>query len=144
MDGALDSYNDIEKEKINVLRVLREIGRALGNDLVLERLLMSPQPVVRVVDRTGYADPNLQPTKKVRLEGVLTLSFPSSINPESGVREVDALAQRISENLTNYTVEVTKQVADLSYTGNVTGQSGGDESGNPVDFKAEIKILEKQ
>jgi len=74
---------------------------------------------------------------------LITLKFPSTMAPDVGVAQVDALVGRLSQALPAYNVGVARQVADLSYTGNVTGGTGIGSDAPVEDYIAEIQIQEK-
>ncbi len=145
VDGALENYYDLNKEKIDILPFMYEVGRSLGTDLTIDKIEINKIPAPRSSNDFDDFDQEQQ-SKRVLLESLLTLSFPSSIRAEQGVILINGLQQRLSENLPNYNVQIIKQVADLSYTGNVVGGTNRapeqDESNE--DYAAEIKITEKQ
>jgi len=143
VDAALENYYQIKQEKIDPLPLMTEIGRSLGIDLTIDKIEMRPVDFKKPRDPYAYIDPNDPPKKEQILKTVLTLSFPRKITPEQGVQQVNSFAQRLETNLPNYDVKIIKQVADLSYTGNVTG---GNDAQNPEeeDYFAEIEILENE
>ena len=77
------------------------------------------------------------------MQAILTLSFPPTIDPAVGVKQVNDLSGRLSATLPKgYQVKITKQVADLSYTENTAGEVGSakDKDAKKENFKAEITI----
>lgn len=146
VDGALENYYKLNKQKIDILYFMREVGRSLGADLTLDKIAIKKVPVATL--QNGFNDSLGQDnaSKQVLLESLLTLSFPNTIRPEQGVVLINALQQRLSQNLPDYTVKIIKQVADLSYTGNVVGGTNRAPAQNQAieDFVAEIQITENQ
>ncbi len=146
VDGALENYYKLNKEKMDVLPFIREVGRSLGTDLTLDKISIKSIPALTPTNEfNDFQDQNDQ-SKQVLLESILTLSFPNSIRPEQGVVLINSLQERLAQNLPNYTVQIMKQVADLSYTGNVVGGTNRapSEDQSVEDYAAEIKITEKR
>ncbi|MEM9469753.1 MAG: hypothetical protein AAF988_06280 [Pseudomonadota bacterium] len=141
VDSALKNYEALKKTKVNMLPVLQEIGRSLGADLTLDRIDVSKKQPTGGGNRFSYQSSD-EDASGDPLNAVIFLSFPSTIVPEVGVRQIENLRDRLAENLQGYDVEIIKQVADLSYTGNVVG--GTDEEGQLEDFTAEIEITERR
>lgn len=146
IQSSLKTFRALEADGIHPLPLFKAVGTSLGQELRLDKM---------IVKRVGAAelglppaDPaNPQPTDKdakaSNLEAILTLSFPPTIEPEVGVKQVNDLKARLTTNLPpTYTVAVSKQVADLIYTENTGGEVGTpkDKDAKKEDFKAEITI----
>lgn len=141
VNSAMSLFDELQKRKVKPLPLFREIGRSLGPDLRLDNILVAvDEQEINRDDRYRFDDANGQEAKvSYALNAVLNLSFPNSIDPDLGVRAIDNLASRLEQNLpASYTVSITRQVADLSYTGNFVG---GEEQGQQnEDYFAEIQI----
>lgn len=138
IQGALNTFKEFEDNSMDTLPFAQGIGRALGDELRLDKL-----SVITQKGKTTTAPDGTQAMSKPALEAILTFSFPGTIDPEYGVRQVGDLSRRLGENLpAGYEVQISKQVADLSYTENTVGEVGSTNNPNakPEDFKAEITI----
>ncbi len=150
VDGALENYYALNKEKMDILPFVTEVGRSLGTDLTIDRIEINSIPVPVRIDNNGRNRDREEKenTKTALLNSLLVLSFPNTIRPAQGVLLINNLRDRLEENLPNYTVEIIRQVADLSYTGNVvggtdSGRSQESEKKSEEDYVAEIRIVEK-
>lgn len=144
VNNSIQIYNELNEAKAKPLPVIKEIGRSLGTDLHLDELVLKLEQVNAEVD---IDDPDYDPTDSLRidtyLDMVMTLSFPNTINPDVGVQKVNKLSERLTNGLPNFDVDIIKQVADLSYTGNFVGEAGessGEDGETPDDYDAEIRI----
>ncbi len=137
VNSAITVFNDIEREKMKPLSLMRQVGIALGTDIHLDSFTIKSEKVR--IQNQDSAD-EIENTTQHFVNMVLSLSFPNSINPDLGVGLINNLQQRLQDNLPEtYTVTITRQVADLSYTGNFVG--GVEEEGKePEDYFAEILI----
>jgi hypothetical protein len=140
-------FNEIEQQKIDPLPLIQKIGQSLGADLHLDDLkIVSKKPKSEDAVSYGYQQ-QTQTTQKATdrntIEVVLSLSFPSEVDPDVGVRKINNLQATLQTLLPDYEVEITKQVAGLSYTGNFVGDSGvGEDEGGQPDYKAELVLRE--
>jgi len=146
VSNSVDLFDDFEKQKIKPLPVISEIGQSLGADLRLDRLDIEAIQPKEKSKFDLYAD-NQEEGKKedktAKIKAVMILSFDSSVDPDVGVRKVNNLQQSLQLRLPNYDVNVVKQVADLSYTGNFIGETGDanlSDSGDPQNYEAEIVV----
>lgn len=149
--SSLDSFKRFDAESLHPMALIQDIGKAVGADLRLDRLSVAAEPVKPAVDSAGRPLPNANPNevKAGTFTATLTFSFPYTIEPEEGIRQVNQLQQRlVSELPSTYAVEVVKQVADLSYTDSTVGAVGSPgvapsvntTAENTEDYKAEITI----
>jgi len=141
VDSALKNYNELNEKKVTVLPVLKEVGRSLGTDLTLDKIEVYSKSPKRTSNQFSYQ--SSQDQNEDSMSAVLFLSFPDDIVPEVGVTQINSLRDRLVSNLPDYDIEIIKQVADLSYTGNVVGGSDSEKT-EPDDFKAEIEIRERK
>jgi hypothetical protein len=135
----LNTFKSLEEDNIHPLPLFQDIAEALGAELRLDKMA-----VVRIPP-TGNATIGPDGTEQkpaATLQAVLTLSFPPTVDPEYGVRQIDDLSRRLTTTLPpGYNVEVSKQVADLTYTKNTVGEVGAAGPSERVeDYKAEITI----
>lgn len=146
VNNAIEIHKDLNAQKIKPLPIMREIGRALGPDLNLDNIITKLEEEKPTADANNFApySPEGQEAeaKRYNSKTVLSISFPPSMDPDLGVQRINNLRDRLAENLPEYEVTILKQVADLSYTGNVVGQAGtaSDSGAGPETYAAEIEI----
>lgn len=141
VSNSVELFNEIGKEKIQPLPLLKEIGQSLGSDLRLDKLVLKSGRLKKAPSNPYASQGQNQAEDKI-MEAVMTLSFDSSIDPDVGVRKTNELEAHLKQNLPSYDVSIIKQVADLSYTGNFVGEAGmgtADET-EPQDYEAEIIV----
>ncbi|MEM6812571.1 MAG: hypothetical protein AAF549_08920 [Pseudomonadota bacterium] len=146
VEGALNNHKKLQREKLEPIPVVKEIGRSLGIDLEIEKIAIKAVENKPSEDDFSYRSDEPDPFMPKSFEAVVTLKFPSDVVPEVGVREVESLASRLRENLPDYQIDILKQVADLSYTGNFVGgvnDFANQNNETEQDFNAEIRISER-
>jgi hypothetical protein len=71
----------------------------------------------------------------------IKLSFPPTIEPVVGVREINNLKIRLLAALPNCKVDIAKNVAGLEYSDTYKGETGADTQKNtPQQYYAELEI----
>lgn len=136
IQSSLNTFRELEGNGLRPLPLLQGIGRALGQELRIDKLIVKRTLPVQ----QSFPDPS-KPKPKPSLEAVMVLSFPPTLDSEEGVREINDLSSRLTAALpAEYRVEVTKQVADISYTGDTVGEVGASTPSRQEDLKAEITI----
>lgn len=142
VDSSIKVYGEMEKKKMHLLPVVREVGRSLGADIHLDRFAVKLDKVKIEVDEESMDyDPDAEQEDEYFLDMVISLSFPNTINPDLGVQRINRLESRLKENLPKYNVEIIKQVAGASYTGNFEAVSGETQDDDiPERYDAELKI----
>ncbi len=136
IQSSLNTFAELENDGLRPLPLLQGIGKALGQELRIDKLVVK-RTLPSVQAFPGQGQPRPSPT----MEAVMVLSFPPTLKPEDGVREVNDLSHRLAANLpASYKVDVTKQVAGITYTENTVGEVGTSSQARQEDFKAEITI----
>lgn len=140
IQGSLGAYETFENERANVLFLAKQIARALGNDLRLDELLLDTVEKVQQPTPGGYQAYGQTKKTEKQLEVLIKLSFPTTIQPEVGIKEVNALRQRLRAALPDYDVDIARQVARPDYTEKVTGVATEDEEliSSAEDYTAEL------
>lgn len=143
IQSSLKTFKALEADGVHPLPLFQAIGKALGTDLRVDKMIVSRKGPVNFA--MPVVDPNTGETVpgKSSLEAILVLSFPPTIDPEFGVRQVNDLSRRLSTTLPEgYKVAISKQVADLISTENTAGEAGASNNGGEKqeDYKAEITI----
>lgn len=143
IQGALRSFAELEKGGVHPLPLVQGIGRALGTDVRLDKIVVTTNTAQAQTSPARAQASGSDISKGGNFTATLTLSFPATIEPEVGVRQVGDLGRRLAAELpSEYSVEVVKQVADLSYTDNTVGEVGqsGPNARPRDDYRAEIAI----
>lgn len=146
VNNSIEIFEDLQRQKMYPLPVVREIGRALGPDVKLDKFVINVKEVKAEQQEADYgysSDEDQQPIDYY-LQAITTISFPNSVDPDVGVELVNSIRNRLQNNLPDYEVTIIKQVADLSYTGNFVGEAGeGSPENVPDRYDAEIKVWGK-
>jgi len=139
VNNSIEIYNKAEKDRMEPLSVIKAIDQAIGGETHLDKLSFN---IIQAPKKTddysyGYSTGEMEN----QLVAVLSISYPSTDSPDESVRKVNDIVEKLKISLPDAESKVVKQVADLSYTGNVTGESR-DASRATVqeDYVAEIEI----
>jgi len=137
IQGTIATYQNFQTDSMPVMPILAKIGEGLGNDLRLDRLSVTKLDAETVTDPTGVQKPG-----KARLEAVLSLSFPPTVEMELGIKEINNLEKRLRDVLPDYDVAITQQVGRPEYTAQLKGEVGTktNAEGAAKDYTAELKI----
>lgn len=123
IQNSLAVYKDMNAQSFDALPVIQTVGEEL-RDLHIDTLTVSSdRPAGGAAD--APIDPNAATatfSKSVSL--VAGFIFPGTIRPQDGNKQIANLRDRLAAKLPDYTVQVTKQLADLSYTGEFTNETG--------------------
>lgn len=145
IQGTISVFKRLEGRRMNALGLMQKINEALGDDLRLDAMTMAyiPNDDARSADAQIYdasGMPAAPPPPEV--ETNLRLSFPPTLELELGVREVNALRQRLAMLLPGYNVTVEKNIAGLEYSDTFSGEAGAarPETRQEADYVAEIRI----
>jgi hypothetical protein len=142
IQNSLRTFAELESSGIHPLPLVQAIGKALGPDLRIDKLTVTTQGP-QLSGPSSRPVPGSTPPAGTFIAN-LVLSFPSSIDPEFSVRQVNDLSRRLSAELPEgYKVEIAKQVANMSYTDNTVGAVGqqtGSAQQRPENYQAELVI----
>jgi len=138
--STIKTYEEFEGDSIQVLPFFKKIGETLGNDLRLDSFA-----VAQIYDSgkpSQRHDGKVLEKRAAKLEAELQLSFPSTIQPESGMTEITNLASRLKEALPDYDVVITRQVARPEYDQNIKGVAGrsAQEIASEEDYIAKLLV----
>lgn len=123
VQGAIGVFDDLETRRMHPLPLVQKIGAALQGQLRLDELNMN---YISHKDDAPAFDPatGLEVKAKPEVEVTLKLSFPPTIEPEIGVREIENLRRRLSDLLPGYKVDIMKNVAGYEYGDSLSGTAG--------------------
>jgi len=122
VQGAIGVFDALEKERMRPLPLMGSIGESLGGELRLDGLSLNYIPNLK--PRDGNMFTGAEVVSQPGIEATLKLSFPPTVEPEMGVREVENLRRRLIATLPGYDVTIEKNVADYEYVDSITGTAG--------------------
>ena len=145
VQSSMAVYTKLEEQSIDLIPFLRSIGNALEQDMrlssfTMERLEDSENIRNRIVRNVMQGE---GASNKIPLfDSVLKMTYPSTTDIQRGNEEVNALAQRMRERLSeDYEVKVTKLLKDYEYTEGLIIETGRTKNQNLTqDFIAEITV----
>lgn len=134
IQASLKTFQSFEDRRMDVIPLLRKVSEGLGNELRLDKMVISNKTVPDKVDEFDEAP------KPV--EANLYMSFPQTIEMEEGKRQVTDLQRRLQGLLSGYTVDITKNIGAKDYQEVSSGEVGASRtlSAEQMDMQAEIKI----
>lgn len=150
IQAALNTFESFEGSRMNTIALLKKISDGLGNELRIDKITVkdlafnTPQQsaidLTRIRDAAMAANNNQEITPRV--ETTLHMSFPQTITPEEGRKQIDDLERRLKALLPTCIVWVEKNVGSKDYTETTSGAAGRtkDMTAEELDMKAEIRI----
>lgn len=146
IQGTLDVFKDIDNQYVDPLPLIKTVSENLQN-LKLDSFELSTEfSSAGSAAAVGAAAPTGINTTAPIGQATLLLKFvfPGETKPQDGNAEMDAFANRLKQALPDHKVEVTKNLADLSFTGqlqDIAGAAAGEQSKS--DFTAEVTITKE-
>jgi hypothetical protein len=141
VQGSIGAFQDLERDGMKPLEQLKKIREALGNDLRLDMLKLSRVPNERPAGTEPVFDAEGKEIKtRPGMEAILQLSFPPTIEPDAGVREITNLEWRLKQAFPSYKVSIDKQVADMIYTESFSSQAGTGAEERTENYIAVLSI----
>lgn len=137
VQGSIKTFNDIEARRLHELTVVQKIHQALGDSLRLDTLSIDYQEPK--ADSRIPQSPDAPPPKP-EMKAAIKLSFPPTIEPEFGVKEVNNLRTRLLAALPGCTVNILKNVADFTYKDTYKGETGSENKAPDKQYYAELEI----
>ena len=136
IQGALESYDNFELDRMAVLSLFQKIGEALGDELRLDTIVVDRLNSAVVESTPGYVK------EKAQVEARLFLSFPPDTELDLGIREINNLRSRLAGLMPDYEVSIARQVARPEYTQNIKGVAGrtAEEIAAEEDYIAELVV----
>lgn len=139
IQGALSISQEYDRLSFDPLPVLEAVGKNL-RELRVDTIVMEQADIAAA---PGQVDASGNPTaggKQVSLK--LNFTFPGTIRPQDGNEQISALSKRLASALPGYKVGVSKQLADLTYTGQITNETGFDATKRKAEevYTGEILI----
>lgn len=141
VQGSIAAYEGLIKGEMKPLAHMKKIQAALGDTLRLDEIKLTRRPPVATGDRDRqYDDQGREILPRPIFEAVMQLSFPPTIDPENGAREVIGFERRLRAAFPEYKVSIDKQVADMVYTESVSGETGQGARERTEDYLAVLSI----
>jgi hypothetical protein len=134
IQASLKTFQSFEDRRMDVIPLLRKVSEGLGNELRLDKMVISNKMVPGKTDEFAEAPKPM--------EASLYMSFPQTIEMEEGKRQVTDLQRRLQGLLSGYTVDITKNIGAKDYQEVSSGEVGASRtlSAEQMDMQAEIKI----
>ncbi len=123
--GALAVHEDIKHKITNPLIALEKISHSL-RDLRIDGFEFSSDPLQDAsVASSAVVPPVHGDVPAVRGSSfLLKISFSGTVKPQDGNAELEGLKARLAGALPEYDVSIRKNLADLTYRGEVTSETG--------------------
>lgn len=150
IQAALNTFDAFEKNRMDVMPLLKKISDGLGNELRVDKITVKDlafnQQSQSAIDLTRLKEAAMAASNgediPPRVETTIYMSFPQTITPEEGRKQIDDLERRLKDLLPTSIVWVEKNVGSKDYTETTSGAAGGPEelTAKELDMKAEIRI----
>lgn len=123
--GALAVHKDLERKMNDPLIALEKVSYALKT-LRVDGFEFSNDPLGDDAAPSAAGAPPA-PADPLAVRGstlLLKISFAGTVKPQDGNAELEDLKQRLAAALPDYDVSIKKSLADLTYRGEVTSETG--------------------
>lgn len=139
VQSSIAIIEGLKKNQISSLSILSGIGRALGQDLRIDKLTIErEQPPARTAN--FFNQQNEDKPQKL-FDASMQMTYPATSDVDKGNSEVKGLSVRLRKILPEYNVSVTKLLKDYEYVEQIVVESGDLEKKDlQQDFVAEIAI----
>ena len=137
IQGSLGIASDYIAMDFDPIPVLEVIGENL-KDLRMNGITMEAK-----LPTAPSANPDKPDEKPIRdVSMTLLFEFPGTIKPEDGNKMLDDLRRRIAPKLPGYTVNVSKELLDLTYKGAFSDETGltAEKRNASEVYTGEVKI----
>lgn len=125
VQGSINAYKSFDKYSLNVLTMVKDVREAMGDELHLDKFtLRRIMPANRLGAPPQYDANGVEIKPVPQVEATLRLSFPPTIEPDAGVREVQNLQRRLEGKFPELRVSIDKQVADMTTVDSFSAQAG--------------------
>ncbi|MEA1938591.1 MAG: hypothetical protein U9N14_05835, partial [Pseudomonadota bacterium] len=126
IEATLNIHDRLDKERIDPLLLLDDVGEALGSDLrvksLIWRIIDQDEEVDSARSRRQINDDEAMTALRVSL--TMELEFPTAVDIEEAVRTTNDLASRLSDALPDYKIRIEQQVANILSSETFSGGSG--------------------
>lgn len=150
IQASLNTFRSFEENRMQTIGLLKKISEGLGNELRVDQIdvkdLAHNTQQSSAVDLTRIKDAALAAAggedKPPRVETTIFMSFPQTITPEEGRKQIDDLERRLKSLLPQHTVWVEKNVGSKDYTETTSGEAGNAKqvTAEELDMNVEIRI----
>ncbi|HEY0900948.1 MAG TPA: hypothetical protein VGD95_02375 [Micavibrio sp.] len=150
IQAGLNTFQSLETARMDVVTLLKKISDGLGNELRIDKITVNDlaynQAKQSAVDLTRLRDAAVAAANGQELqsnvETTIHMSFPQTITPEEGRKQIDDLERRLKSILPTSIVWIEKNVGSKDYTETTSGEVGANKSltAEELDMKAEIRI----
>ena len=151
VQGSIKTFKMLDAKRIKDQEMVKKIDEALGDQLRVDSFSIDDGSGVSAGANGGSVaapvaastDPDA-PVPPPVMNASIKLSFPSSIQPEFGVQQVNDLKHRLETLLPNFKVTIVKNVAGLEYSDTYQGEAASQPvkqpDQQPPQYVAEISL----
>ncbi len=150
IQAGMNTFDALEKGRMDTIALLKKISEGLGNELRVDKIVVNDLAYntarQSAVDLTRLRDAAMAAASgqeiESRVETTIFMSFPQTITPEEGRKQIDDLERRLKSLLPTSMVWIEKNVGSKDYTEVTSGEVGRDRdmTVEELDMKAEIRI----
>ena len=130
VQGAIKVFKNLEDKRLHELVMIKKINGALGNELRLDSMKIESDDK-QDAKAVPVPPPGATPPAP-KMKAVLKLSFPPSIEPEFGIKEINNLKNRLQAALPKCAVTIGQNVANMEFKDTFQG-----ETSNPANKQKE-------
>lgn len=146
IQGTIDVFNKINNEFFDPLPIIKIISENL-RDLKIDSLELKTEFLPATSSATA-ATPTPTGVNATAPIGnatiILKFKFPGDTKPQEGNAEMEAFALRLKQALPQHNIVITKNLADLSFTGQLQDIAGAlNDKATKSDYTAEVTIIEE-
>ncbi len=153
IQSSIDVYSKINKEFFDPLPILQIIGQEL-QDLKIDSIDIATEFGANGMTSASGTAPADAATSSSVIDSVakppvgianivMSFTFPGDTKPQDGNKQMEEFQKRLAQRLPKDKVEITKNLADLTFTGALQNTIGVEGSKKNDDYNAEIKIIKE-
>lgn len=140
--NSIEIHEAFEREKADLISLFRGIDSQLGGRLRIDQLKVNSE-------QAGSDQENQdKPSYERDVTASIVISFPGTIDLEKGNTVVENLRERLADALDSYEVNIAKKLADLSFRGDFTAETGitadQDQLDRPYKAKIDFERIDKK
>ncbi len=120
IQSSIGIYKGFDQMTFDPLPALEVIGAQL-KDLRINSFRIDEADIA---NNNGALNPDGSAAIDKEMTLTLGFTFPGNVKPQDGNLQLSNLGKRLTQSLPGYSVAVTKQLADLTYTGTVVSETG--------------------
>lgn len=142
VQGVVSVYENMEAGRMKTLPLVLGVREAMGSELRLDSVRLTQlEPKIKTGGFDGGFQGGIDKPQDRPFEMLLKFGFPSTMDPEVAVKEVDSFKKRLQDRFPSYEVVIERNVIGLDYSAEFSGATGiSAEDVSEEDYVSEIKI----